>query len=139
MTTWDLELIMMLQVVGVLQWLTALMAQGSFFFPPSFGESLVFSTCKVYVSHICVSMFGRLFSCGASKDGESYIVEWNESEGTVKRSYQGGFRKCSSGVVQFDTTRNRLIAAGDEFSIKIWDMDNVNLLTTIDADGGLPV
>ena len=43
------------------------------------------------------------------------------------------------GVVQFDTTRNRFLAAGDEFQIKFWDMDNVNLLTTINADGGLLV
>ncbi|KAK3427749.1 hypothetical protein EUGRSUZ_F03923 [Eucalyptus grandis] len=78
----------------------------------------------------------RLFSCGTSKDGESFIVEWNESEGAVKRTYQG-FRKRSFGVIQFDTTRNRYLAAGDDFSIKVWDMDNVNLLTTLDADGGL--
>ncbi|XP_058115708.1 protein TPR3-like isoform X2 [Magnolia sinica] len=92
--------------------------------------------------HWCTTMAysadgSRLFSCGTSKDGESYIVEWNESEGAVKRTYQG-FRKRSLGVVQFDTTRNRFLAAGDEFLIKFWDMDNVNLLTTIDADGGLP-
>ncbi|OAY36934.1 topless-related protein 1 [Manihot esculenta] len=79
----------------------------------------------------------RLFSCGTSKEGESHIVEWNESEGNVKRSYQG-FRKRSLGVVQFDTTKNRFLAAGDDFSIKFWDMDNVQLLTSIDADGGLP-
>ncbi|KAJ6715392.1 TRANSCRIPTION FACTOR WD40-LIKE FAMILY-RELATED [Salix viminalis] len=79
----------------------------------------------------------RLFSCGTSKDGESFIVEWNESEGAVKRSYLG-FRKRSLGVVQFDTTKNRFLAAGDDFSIKFWDMDSVQLLTTIDADGGLP-
>nr|XP_034899874.1 topless-related protein 1 isoform X1 [Populus alba]XP_034899875.1 topless-related protein 1 isoform X1 [Populus alba]XP_034899876.1 topless-related protein 1 isoform X1 [Populus alba] len=79
----------------------------------------------------------RLFSCGTSKDGESYIVEWNESEGAVKRTYLG-FRKHSLGVVQFDTTKNRFLAAGDDFSIKFWDMDSVQLLTTIDADGGLP-
>ncbi|XP_024935003.2 protein TOPLESS isoform X1 [Ziziphus jujuba] len=79
----------------------------------------------------------RLFSCGTSKDGESHIVEWNESEGAVKRTYQG-FRKRSLGVVQFDTTKNRFLAAGDEFTIKFWDMDNVQLLTTVDADGGLP-
>ncbi|KAJ6932393.1 topless-related protein 1 isoform X3 [Populus alba x Populus x berolinensis] len=80
----------------------------------------------------------RLFSCGTSKDGESYIVEWNESEGAVKRTYLG-FRKHSlGGVVQFDTTKNRFLAAGDDFSIKFWDMDSVQLLTTIDADGGLP-
>jgi len=41
--------------------------------------------------------------------------------------------------VQFDTTRNRFLAAGDEFMIKIWDMDSTGLLTTIDADGGLLV
>jgi WD40 repeat protein len=80
----------------------------------------------------------RLFSCGTSKEGESYLVEWNESEGAIKRTYLG-FRKRSSGVVQFDTTRNRFLAAGDEFLIKFWDMDNTNILTTIDAEGGLPV
>ncbi|XP_038993347.1 topless-related protein 1-like [Hibiscus syriacus] len=79
----------------------------------------------------------RLFSCGTSKEGESFIVEWNESEGAVKRTYQG-FHKRSLGVVQFDTTKNRYLAAGDDFSIKFWDMDNVQPLTSIDADGGLP-
>lgn len=86
------------------------------------------------VNMIC----GRLFSCGTSKEGESHLVEWNESEGTVKRSYSG-FRKRSLGVVQFDTTRNRFLAAGDEFQIKFWDMDSVNVLSFTDADGGLPV
>lgn len=85
-----------------------------------------------------LNVYYRLFSCGTSKDGESSIVEWNESEGAVKRTYQG-FRKRSMGVVQFDTTKNRFLAAGDDFSIKFWDMDNIQLLTTVDADGGLPV
>jgi len=66
------------------------------------------------------------------------LVEWNETEGAIKRTYSG-FRKRSSGVVQFDTTRNRFLAAGDEFMIKFWDMDNPNLLTTTDAEGGLTV
>ncbi|XP_024979277.1 topless-related protein 4-like isoform X1 [Cynara cardunculus var. scolymus] len=79
----------------------------------------------------------RLFSCGTNKEGESYIVEWNESEGAVKRTYNG-LGKRSVGVVQFDTTKNRFLAAGDEFLVKFWDMDSVNLLTTIDAEGGLP-
>ncbi|ONK76701.1 uncharacterized protein A4U43_C03F31220 [Asparagus officinalis] len=92
--------------------------------------------------HWCTTMAysadgSRLFSCGTSKEGDSYLVEWNESEGAVKRTYLG-FRKRSLGVVQFDTTKNRFLAAGDEFVIKYWDMDNVNLLTTVDADGGLP-
>ena len=79
----------------------------------------------------------RLFSCGTNKEGESSLVEWNESEGAVKRTYHG-LGKRSVGVVQFDTTKNRFLAAGDEFMIKFWDMDNINLLTSADADGGLP-
>ncbi|GMP60158.1 hypothetical protein CsSME_00023144 [Camellia sinensis var. sinensis] len=79
----------------------------------------------------------RLFSCGTNKEGDSFLVEWNESEGAVKRTYHG-LGKRSVGVVQFDTTKNRVLAAGDEFMVKFWEMDNVNLLTTIDAEGGLP-
>ncbi|KAE9464317.1 hypothetical protein C3L33_03710, partial [Rhododendron williamsianum] len=79
----------------------------------------------------------RLFSCGTNKEGDSFLVEWNESEGAVKRTYHG-LGKRSTGVVQFDTTKNRFLAAGDDGVVKFWDMDNVNLLTTTDADGGLP-
>ncbi|CAL5194794.1 unnamed protein product [Lathyrus oleraceus] len=91
--------------------------------------------------HWCTTMLysadgTRLFSCGTSKDGESFLVEWNESEGAIKRTYNG-FRKKSTGVVQFDTTQNRFLAAGEDGQIKFWDMDNVNLLTSIDAEGGL--
>ncbi|KAI7987452.1 Protein TOPLESS [Camellia lanceoleosa] len=57
----------------------------------------------------------RLFSCGTTKDGESFILEWNETEGYVKRSYQG-LGKCSS----------------------VWDIDHAELVTVIDADGDLP-
>ncbi|XVE53582.1 hypothetical protein DITRI_Ditri03aG0014200 [Diplodiscus trichospermus] len=92
--------------------------------------------------HSCVTMAysadgKRLFSCGTTKEGESHMVEWNENEGTVKRTYQG-FTKRSLGVVQFDTTKNRFLAAGDDYSVKFWDMENCVLLTTIDAEGGLP-
>ncbi|KAG9459547.1 hypothetical protein H6P81_004055 [Aristolochia fimbriata] len=79
----------------------------------------------------------RLFSCGTSKDGESYLVEWNETEGAIKRTY-AGFRKKSNGVVQFDTTQNHFLAAGEDNQIKFWDMDNVNPIATTDAEGGLP-
>ena len=83
-------------------------------------------------------MHHRLFSCGTNKEGESYLVEWNESEGAIKRVYNG-LGKRSVGVVQFDTMKNRFLATGDEFQVKFWDMDNVNILTTTDAEGGLPV
>ncbi|KAK3025864.1 hypothetical protein RJ639_042293, partial [Escallonia herrerae] len=79
----------------------------------------------------------RLFSCGTNKEGDSFLVEWNESEGAVKRTYNG-LGKRSVGVVQFDTTKNRFLAAGDEHMVKFWDMDNINVLTTTDGDGGLP-
>ena len=79
-----------------------------------------------------------MFSCGTSKDGDSFLVEWNESEGTIKRTY-AGFRKKSNGVVQFDTTQNHFLAVGEDSQIKFWDMDNVNMLTSTEAEGGLPV
>ena len=41
-------------------------------------------------------------------------------------------------VVQFDTMKNRFLPTGDEFQIKFWDMDNVDILTTTAAKGGLP-
>lgn len=41
--------------------------------------------------------------------------------------------------MQFDTTKNRFLAAGEDNQIKFWDMDNVNVLTSTDAEGGLPV
>ncbi|XVF31428.1 hypothetical protein REPUB_Repub16aG0145200 [Reevesia pubescens] len=92
--------------------------------------------------HWCTTMLysadgNRLFSCGTSKDGESFLVEWNESEGAIKRTYVG-FLKKSAGVVSFDTTQNRFLAAGEDSQIKFWDMDNINLLTFTDAEGGLP-
>lgn len=92
-----------------------------------------FNSCLFYLLVCC-----RLFSCGTSKEGESFIVEWNESEGAVKRTYHG-LGKRSVGVVQFDTMKNKFLVAGDEFQVKFWDMDSVDLLTTTHADGGLPV
>ncbi|KAF1867505.1 hypothetical protein Lal_00049934 [Lupinus albus] len=89
-------------------------------------------TTMLYSSDGC-----RLFSCGTSRDGDSFLVEWNESEGALKRTYSG-FRKKSAGTVQFDTAKNRFLAAGEDNQIKFWDMDNINVLTITDAEGGLP-
>ncbi|KAG6701327.1 hypothetical protein I3842_08G159800 [Carya illinoinensis] len=91
--------------------------------------------------HGCTTMLysadgSRLFSCGTSKDGDSYLVEWNESEGAIKRTYSG-FKKKSVGVVQFDTTQNHFLAAGEDSQIKFWDMDDTTVLTSMDAEGGL--
>ncbi|KAJ8490434.1 hypothetical protein OPV22_012155 [Ensete ventricosum] len=92
--------------------------------------------------HGCTTMaYGanatRLFSCGTSKDGETHMVEWNESNGRIKRTYSGLGNRPPLGVVPFDTSNN-LLAAGDESLIKFWNMDRPYILTTTDADGGLP-
>ncbi|KAL0312385.1 UNVERIFIED_CONTAM: protein TOPLESS-RELATED PROTEIN 2 [Sesamum radiatum] len=99
----------------------------------SLGSRVDYDAPGLWCTTMAYSADGtRLFSCGTSKEGESHLVEWNESEGAIKRTYSG-FRKRSLGVVQFDTTKNRFLAAGDEFQIKFWDMDNTNMLTYTDA------
>lgn len=50
-----------------------------------------------------------------------------------------GLRRRSAGVVQFDTANNRILAAGDEFQVKFWNMDSVKQLSYSFATGGLPV
>ncbi|KAE8677766.1 Protein TOPLESS [Hibiscus syriacus] len=83
--------------------------------------------------HWCTTM---LYSADGSR-WRIFLVEWNESEGAIKRTYVG-FRKKSAGVESFDITRNHFLAAGEDSQIKFWDMDNINLLTFTDAEGGLP-
>ncbi|KAF5746718.1 topless-related protein 3 isoform X1 [Tripterygium wilfordii] len=93
--------------------------------------------------HWCTTMLysadgSRFFSCGTSKEGDSFLVEWNESEGAIKRTYTGfGKKSVGVGVVQFDTTQNNFLAAGEDSQIKFWDMENTNVLTSTDAEGGL--
>ncbi|CAK9188200.1 unnamed protein product [Ilex paraguariensis] len=84
--------------------------------------------------HCCMRM---AYGADGKRDGVSYIVEWDQTEGYLMRTYVG-LHKCSAGVVQFDTSKNRFLAAGDDHLIKVWDVDNCELLTTIDADGDLP-
>ncbi|XP_065630534.1 topless-related protein 4 isoform X1 [Quercus suber] len=80
----------------------------------------------------------RLFICGTSRGGESYLVEWNKCKEAIKRVYHGLWKQ-SVGVVQFDTMKSQFLATGDESEIKFWDMDKGNILTTTAAEGGLPV
>lgn len=121
-----------------LTWLVPKMTSYPLAWPANFTCAiLTWKSILCYTSD-AICTINRLFSCGTNKEGDSYVVEWNESEGAVKRTYNG-LGKQSVEVVQFDTTKNRFLAAGDEFVVKFWDMDNVNLLTTTDADGGLQV
>ncbi|KAE8736027.1 TOPLESS-related 2 isoform 3 [Hibiscus syriacus] len=103
-------------------------------------EAPVYSICphqKEYISMLYSADSSRLFSYGASKDGNPFLIEWNDSVRKTKRKYSG-FRKNTTVVVQFDTTKNRFLAVGDDRQIKFWDMDNTNILTSTDAEGGLP-
>lgn len=79
----------------------------------------------------------RLFSCGTNKYGDSYMVEWNENQGSIERNYLG-LDRCSSGVVEFDISINRYLAAGDAHVIKVWNVNDPQLLTVVDAGGDLP-
>ncbi|XP_030548357.1 protein TOPLESS-like [Rhodamnia argentea] len=78
----------------------------------------------------------RLFSSGTNKDGESFLIELDEREGAIKRSYEG-LEKRSLDIAHFHTAKS-FLASGDEHVIKFWSMDNVKLLATVDAEGGLP-
>jgi len=80
----------------------------------------------------------RLFSCETSKDGDCFLVEWNETQGTIKRKYSG-FRNKSEGIVKIDIAKNRFLAAGVDNQIKFWDFGGINVLTSTDAGGDLPV
>ena len=134
MTMWVQELTMMRLDILPQEWHTAVMEQGS----STFLRFLILTVNLILWNLSNWTTCNRLFSCGTNKEGESFLVEWNESEGSIKRTYLG-LGQRAAGIVQFDTTRNRFLAAGDESTIKIWDMDNTNPLTTIHADGGLPV
>ena len=71
------------------------------------------------------------------KDGEYFLVKWNESKRATKRTYVG-FRKISPGVMSFGTTQNHFLVVGKDSQIELWDMDNINLLTFTYDEGGLP-
>ncbi|KAF3958152.1 hypothetical protein CMV_016909 [Castanea mollissima] len=78
----------------------------------------------------------RLFICETSK-GQSYLVELDEHQATMKHVYHGLW-KYSVGFVPFDTMKNQFLATGDAVKIIFSDVDNGYLLTTIAAEGGLP-
>ncbi|XP_024167813.1 topless-related protein 1 isoform X2 [Rosa chinensis] len=101
------------------------------------GDRIDYDAPGLGCTKMAYSADERLFSCGTSKGGESYLVEWNDTVGCFKRVYKGlGPNPLSA--VQFDITSNQLLAAGDDHMVKFWHMDNTQLLNTIDADGGLP-
>lgn len=86
---------------------------------------------------LCSSDGKRLFSCGTDMEGVSYLRELNDSSVTIKREYIG-LGGQTTEAVKFDTAKNRFLAAGDDFTVKFWEMDNENLYTTTDAGGALP-
>lgn len=79
----------------------------------------------------------RLFMSGQNMQGGPYIGEWCFSRGIVKHTYEGLGNKYV-GKINFDSTRNQFLAAGDQYLIKYWDINSIGLLTTADAGGNLP-
>nr|GME05976.1 topless-related protein 4-like isoform X2 [Ipomoea batatas] len=86
---------------------------------------------------LCSSDGKRLFSSGTDMEGVSYLRELNDNSVTIKREYIG-LGGQTTETVKFDTAKNRFLAAGDDFTVKFWEMDNENLYTTTDAGGALP-
>lgn len=68
----------------------------------------------------------------------SLLVEWDETEGNIRRVYKG-LAENTTDILRFAMSKNKYIAAGDDCMIKFWDMNHEELLMTTDADGGLPV
>ncbi|KAK9675351.1 hypothetical protein RND81_11G002400 [Saponaria officinalis] len=75
----------------------------------------IVSTCLAFNFLICCD----LILIRIKKEGESFLVVWNESEGSVKRTYLGP-GNWYVGVVRFDTTNNMFLAAGDEFPVNFF-------------------
>ncbi|KAJ6296324.1 hypothetical protein OIU78_024216 [Salix suchowensis] len=99
----------------------------------------------------------RVFLCGTNKEGESHLVEWNESEGAVKRNYNG-LAKRSEGdlklipltidswrlgmssrssfflVLDFNKEGSLLVVSTKDNGIKILaNSDGIRLLRTVES------
>ncbi|KAI3699313.1 hypothetical protein L2E82_43545 [Cichorium intybus] len=64
---------------------------------------------EVFQTVISVSALILVILMWTNKECDSYIVEWNESDGAIKGTYNG-LGKRSVEVVHFDTTKNRFLA-----------------------------
>ncbi|KAJ8755447.1 hypothetical protein K2173_019245 [Erythroxylum novogranatense] len=65
----------------------------------------------------------RFFSCGTSKDGESYIFEWNESEGGLPASPR----------IRFNKDGTLLAVSANDYGIKLLaNTDGIRLLRTVE-------
>ncbi|KAM7462172.1 hypothetical protein LguiA_030293 [Lonicera macranthoides] len=80
-----------------------------------------------------------VITCGDDK----LIKVWDVTTGVKQYVFEGHeapvYSICShvSNEIHFGTSKNKFLAAGDEHLINVWDINNVELLATIDADGEL--
>ena len=72
-------------------------------------------------------MYQRLFIFETSKEGQSYLVELDEHQATMKHVYHDLWKQ-SVGVMPFDKMKNKFLATGDAIKIKFSDIDNGYLL-----------
>ncbi|KAG9156020.1 hypothetical protein Leryth_012087 [Lithospermum erythrorhizon] len=74
----------------------------------------------------------RLFSCGTNTNGESSLVEWDDDEGVILRTYHG-LSQHSSTIVQFGVIKNKYLVAGDGTLVKVWNIDNAESFSVLDV------
>jgi len=89
------------------------------------------STCSPpgkWCTCIGLSENQRFFSCGVGADT---LVEWDETEGKIKRTYKG-FINEKENLVRFDTALNKYLVLGDNNLVKFWHFDRENVIKTID-------
>ncbi|KAJ6372704.1 hypothetical protein OIU76_027094 [Salix suchowensis] len=82
----------------------------------------------------------RVFLCGTNKEGESHLVEWNESEGAVKRNYNGLAKRSEEGglpaspCIRFNKEGSLLVVSTKDNGIKILaNSDGIRLLRTVES------
>ncbi|XP_050380281.1 protein TPR1-like [Argentina anserina] len=95
--------------------------------------------CTTFISSLDGS---RMFSCGTSREGDTFLVQWRPNDGIVdegaKTRIYSGFSNNSEGVSHFDITKNHFLAVGEDSQIKYWHMDHEEILASTYGEDQLP-
>ena len=92
------ELTIMLQANLAQQWPTVLTGQGCndvlLMIQLKFLKilTIVGQLLELYIMFLFYCVHHKLFPCG-TREGESYLVEWNENDGAIKRVYNGLWKR----------------------------------------------
>ncbi|KAI5383522.1 hypothetical protein KIW84_070777 [Lathyrus oleraceus] len=99
------------------------------------------------VTLVGYSMGARIALYMALKFLEIFTEDFSDENGRLREAGQSSvnegnghslsYRASENLQHDFDTTQNRFLVAGEDGQVKFWDVDNINPLTSTDADGGL--